>query len=59
VDELKVEVSFFFQPLEEGDRKHQHLELVPRLIYERHECLYFQLSHSYHHLEAHVMKIED
>jgi hypothetical protein len=59
MDELEVEVSFFYQPLEEMVEEHQHLELMPRLVHERHECLHFQLSHSYHHLEAHVMKMVD
>jgi hypothetical protein len=32
VDVLEVEVSFFFQPLEERIWEHQHLELVPQLF---------------------------
>jgi hypothetical protein len=41
MDVLKVEVSFFYQPLEEMVGEHQHLELVPWLIHERFECLHF------------------
>jgi hypothetical protein len=32
---------------------------VPRLVHERHECLHFQLSHSCHHLDAHMMTMVD
>jgi hypothetical protein len=41
VDVLEVEVSVFYQSLEEEVGEHQHLKLVPRLVHERHECLYF------------------
>jgi hypothetical protein len=59
VDVLEVEVSFFDQPFVEWDGEHQHLVLVPWLDDERHGCLHFQLSHSCHHLEAHMMKMVD
>ena len=55
VDELVVEVNFFYQPLEEV-MEHQHLVLVPPFNHVRHEYLYFLLSHLFHHLMAHLMK---
>jgi hypothetical protein len=41
MDVLVVEVSFFYQPLEKEVGEHQHLMLVPRLVYERNEYLHF------------------
>jgi hypothetical protein len=59
MDVLEVGVNVFYQPLDEEVGEHQHLELVPQLIHERHECLHFQLSYFCHHLEAHLMKMVD
>ena len=59
MDELVVEVNFFYQPLEGEVVEHQHLKLVPPFDHERHEYLYFILFHLYHHLVAHVMKKVD
>ena len=52
-------MNFFYQPLEEEVVEHQHLMLVPPFDHERHEYLYFLLSHLYHHLMAHLMKWVD
>jgi hypothetical protein len=41
VDVLEVGVNVFYQSLEEEVGEHQHLELVPRLVHERHEYLHF------------------
>ena len=52
MDVLVVEVNFFYQPLEGEVVEHQHLVIVPPFDHERHEYLYFLLSHLYHHLMA-------
>ena len=52
MDELIVEVNFFYQPLEEEVVEHQHLKPVPPFDRGRHEYLHFLLSHLYHHLVA-------
>ena len=59
MDELVVEMNFFYQPFEGEVVEHQHLVLVSPFAYERHECLYFLLSYLYHHLVAHFMKKVD
>ena len=59
MDKLIVEVSFFYQPLEEEVVEHQHLVLVPPFAHGRHEYLHFLLSHLFHHLVAHLMKKVD
>ena len=46
MDELVVEVSFFYQPLEEEVVEHQHLDLVPPFDHERHECRHGISSHA-------------
>ena len=59
MDELIVEVNFFYQPLEGEVVEHQHHVLVSPFAHGRHECLHFLLSHLYHHLMAYLMKKED
>ena len=44
MDELVVEVNFFYQPLEEEVVEHQHLVLVPPFDHRRHDYLHFLLS---------------
>ena len=41
MDELVVEVSFFYQPPEGEVMEHQHLVLVPPFDHGRHEYLLF------------------
>ena len=59
MDELIVEVNFFYQPLEGEVVEHQHLMLIPPFAHGRHESLYFLLSYLYHHLMAYLMKKVD
>ena len=56
MDELEVEVNFFYQPLEGEVVEHQHLELMPSFDQGRHEYLHFLLSYLYHHLMAYLMR---
>ena len=53
---LVVGMNFFYQPLEGEVVEHQHLELMPPFGHERHEYIYFLLSHLYHPFVAHLMK---